>query len=46
MIRKDMYIDGKWRPARSGRQREIINPYDGSVIAQVAEGAREGGLSF
>ncbi|WP_419656194.1 GbsA: betaine aldehyde dehydrogenase [Desulfosarcina variabilis str. Montpellier] len=41
MIRKDMYIDGKWRPARSGRQREIINPYDGSVIAQVAEGARE-----
>lgn len=41
MIRKDMYIDGKWLPARSGRQREIINPYDGSVIARVAEGARE-----
>ena len=41
MIRKDMYIDGKWQPARSMRRREIINPYDGSVIARVAEGARE-----
>ncbi|BBO89089.1 betaine-aldehyde dehydrogenase [Desulfosarcina ovata] len=41
MIRKPMYIDGSWQPARSGAQREIINPFDGSIIAQVAEGARE-----
>ena len=41
MIRKAMYIDGEWRPARSGKQREIINPYDGSTVAQVAEGARD-----
>ena len=41
MIRKSMYIDGGWKPARSGKLRDIINPYDGSTIAQVAEGARE-----
>ena len=38
---RKMYIDGKWCPARSGRTREIINPFDGSVIATVAEGAHD-----
>ncbi|GAB6904794.1 betaine aldehyde dehydrogenase, NAD-dependent [Desulfosarcina cetonica] len=41
MIRGEMVIDGNWRPARSGRQRTIINPYDGSTLVQVAEGGRE-----
>jgi betaine-aldehyde dehydrogenase len=41
MIRKSMYINGSWQPARSGGLRDIINPYDGSKIARVAEGTRE-----
>ena len=36
-----MYIDGKWVDALSGKTREIINPYDSSVIAEVPEGDRE-----
>ncbi len=36
-----MYIDGDWVPAASGRTREIINPYDRSVIARAAEGDRD-----
>lgn len=41
MSLKKMYIDGKWRPAISGRTREVINPYDASVVAVAAEGGRE-----
>ncbi|PIE69994.1 MAG: betaine-aldehyde dehydrogenase [Deltaproteobacteria bacterium] len=37
---RQMYIDGKWVPAGSGAVREIINPFDQSVIATVAEGDR------
>lgn len=36
-----MYIDGCWQPAVSGKSRKIINPYNGQVIAEVAEGDRE-----
>lgn len=35
------YIGGKWVPSLSCSTREIINPYDGSVIAVVPEGGRE-----
>ncbi|WP_028582820.1 aldehyde dehydrogenase family protein [Desulfogranum japonicum] len=38
-IRK-MYIDGSWQPAISGQCREIINPFNSQVIAEVAEGDR------
>lgn len=37
----NMYIDGRWLPAASGKIREIINPFDGQVIAEVAEGDQE-----
>lgn len=33
-----MFIDGKWVDARSGKTRDIINPYNQDVIAVVAEG--------
>ncbi len=36
-----MYIDGRWEPAASGKTREIINPFNQQVIAEVAEGDRE-----
>lgn len=38
---KNMYINGCWEPAVSGRSREIINPFNQLVIAEVAEGGRE-----
>ncbi len=41
MIQGCHYIDGCWQAAASGRQRTVINPFDGSVIARVAEGGRE-----
>jgi betaine-aldehyde dehydrogenase len=35
------YINGQWVDSLSGGKREILNPFDGSVIATVAEGGRE-----
>jgi len=37
---KKMYINGKWVDSRSGQTREIINPFDQTMIARVAEGDR------
>lgn len=36
-----MYINGEWVTSVSGAKREIINPFNGQVIAEVAEGDRE-----
>jgi len=41
MTDKLMYIDGAWVPALSSATREIINPFDQSVVATVPEGGRE-----
>jgi betaine-aldehyde dehydrogenase len=41
MIRKQMFIDGQWVDARSGKERKVQNPYDASVVAVVPEGDRE-----
>jgi betaine-aldehyde dehydrogenase len=40
MTEHRMLIDGQWVAARSGATRSIINPYDASELAQVAEGDR------
>ncbi len=37
----EMLIGGAWTGAASGATREIINPYDGTEIAEVAEGDRD-----
>ena len=37
----NMYRDGRWLPAETGKIREIINPFNGQVIAEVAEGDRQ-----
>jgi len=37
---KTMYIDGQWVPAVAGDLRQIINPFNREVIAEVAEGDR------
>ena len=38
---KKMYIDGQWVAAVSAKTRQIINPSNQQVIAEVAEGDRE-----
>jgi acyl-CoA reductase-like NAD-dependent aldehyde dehydrogenase len=34
----DLYIGGEWRAASSGKRFATVNPADGSVIAEIAEG--------
>jgi betaine-aldehyde dehydrogenase len=36
-----LFIDGAWRPGSSGAQREVINPFDQSVVAKVDEATAE-----
>jgi betaine-aldehyde dehydrogenase len=33
-----IHIDGAWREAASGERRDVVDPADGAVFAQVAEG--------
>lgn len=35
---KKLFINGEWVEARSGKKREIINPYNQEIISIVAEG--------
>jgi aldehyde dehydrogenase (NAD+) len=37
LAREDLLIGGRWRPARSGRYFETVDPATGQVVAQVAE---------
>jgi len=41
MIKGKLYINGQWVESRSGKERDILNPFDASVIATVAEGNRD-----
>ena len=36
-----MLIGGAWVPAASGATRQVVNPFDRTVIAEVAEGDRD-----
>ena len=36
-----MYVNGQWRPARSGASRELFNPSNGQRIATIAEARAE-----
>ncbi len=38
---RELFIDGRWVPAASGRTFAVHDPATGAVIAQVAEGDRE-----
>ncbi|TFB13035.1 betaine-aldehyde dehydrogenase [Filobacillus milosensis] len=38
---KQMFINGAWTDARSGKTRDIINPFNQEVIATVADGDEE-----
>ena len=41
MIQGKLYINGQWVDSCSGKKRDILNPFDASVIATVAEGNRD-----
>jgi len=41
MIKKKMFIEGKWVDSESGEVRSIVNPFNQEIIAQVPEGTRE-----
>ena len=45
VARTQLFIDGKFVDSASGKTFESINPRDGSVIAQVAEGDVEVGAA-
>lgn len=36
-----LFIDGAWRAGSSGGQREVVNPFDQSVVAKVDEATAE-----
>lgn len=41
MTKRQLYIGGQWVDNASGNARDVLNPFDASVIATVAEGGRE-----
>lgn len=40
-MHKDLFIGGEFRPAVSGSRLPVVNPYDGSVLTEIAEGRAE-----
>ncbi|HYA19107.1 MAG TPA: aldehyde dehydrogenase family protein [Burkholderiales bacterium] len=38
---RQLFIDGKWVPAASGKTFEVVDPASGEVVARVAEGDKE-----
>ena len=37
--RRNLFIGGEWRPAEGGERLEVIDPADGSVLTDVADGS-------
>ncbi|GAA3572876.1 NAD-dependent succinate-semialdehyde dehydrogenase [Amycolatopsis ultiminotia] len=44
-VGKDLFVGGKWVPARSGRAFDVQDPSTGAVLCQVADAAAEDGLA-
>src|SRR5690242_9731586 len=40
-VRTDLYIDGKWVEAASGKRCDVVNPATERVIASIADGGPE-----
>ncbi|MGA1170570.1 MAG: aldehyde dehydrogenase family protein, partial [Ilumatobacteraceae bacterium] len=40
-MHNDLFIGGEFRPAVSGSRLPVVNPYDGSVLTEIAEGRAE-----
>jgi succinate-semialdehyde dehydrogenase / glutarate-semialdehyde dehydrogenase len=37
--RRNLFIGGAWRPAEGGKRFDVIDPADGSVLTDVADGS-------
>jgi len=44
-MKPTLFIDGKWKNAKHGRTRSIINPFNQEIIQSVCEGDREDALA-
>ena len=44
-IRKEIYINGNWRPAQDGFRFDVIDPANESVLASVADATVEDALA-
>lgn len=44
-LRTDLYIDGRWRPAASGKRFEVLDPSTGQCLASVADASIEEGMA-
>jgi betaine-aldehyde dehydrogenase len=40
-MKHQLYINGQWVDALSGRERQVVNPFDAQAVATVSEGGRE-----
>ncbi|MEV2481863.1 betaine-aldehyde dehydrogenase [Paenibacillus larvae] len=44
-MKPTLFIDGKWKNAKHGRTRSIINPFNQEIIQSISEGDREDALA-
>lgn len=44
-VNTDLYIGGAWRPGAEGKRIDVLDPSTGKVIASIADGTIEDGLS-
>lgn len=44
-MKPTLFIDGKWKNAKHGRTRSIINPFNQEIIQSICEGDREDALA-
>jgi succinate-semialdehyde dehydrogenase/glutarate-semialdehyde dehydrogenase len=44
-VRKDLYIDGKWRPAEGGKTFDVEDPSTGNALCSVADASPKDGVA-
>ncbi len=44
-VRRDLFVDGAWRAAGSGKRFDVVNPATEDVLASVADASVEDGLA-
>ena len=41
MLERQLFVDGRWAPAKDGARRDVVNPANGEVFARVADGSED-----
>lgn len=44
-LKRDLYIDGRWRPGHSGRRLDVIDPSTEQVLTTVADASEEDAIN-